>query len=295
MKQAILITAYKNYHHLEEIIHYFDTSFELFIHIDKKSAISKEELANLKKYDTVKLVEQKYKVNWGGFNHLKSILYLTEQALKHKENKYFHLITGHDFPIKNSTYFVKFFTKNKGFEFINFFNFPDTKSGWPGNNGLDRLEYYNFYDIWDAKINKQKERIELFIRLQKRLGLKRFISSKMPKLYGGSTYWSLSRECLEYVLEFTKKNKFVLNRFKYTLCAEEFYFQTLIMNSSFANRVVNDNLRYIDWIARNGNNPAVLDETDFDKLRETNAVFARKFEYPQSTGLMNKIKFFVNE
>jgi len=290
MKQAILITAYKNYHHLEEIIHYFDGNFELFIHLDKKSKISDIELATLRKYDTVKLVLQKYKVNWGGFNHLKSILFLVEQALKSPENQYFHLITGQDFPIKTGAYFMEFFEKNKNSEFIENFNFPDAKSGWPGNNGLDRIEYYNFHDVWNFKIHKQYEKIAFALQLQKRLGFKRGISSKMPKLYGGSTYWSLSRECLEYVVAFTKKNKWVLNRFKYTLCAEEFYFQTLIMNSNFATKVINDNLRHIDWVARNGNNPAVLDETDFEKLKKTNAIFARKFDYPQSVVLLNKIK-----
>jgi hypothetical protein len=290
MKQAILITAYKNYHHLEEIIQYFDANFELYIHLDKKSKISDIELAHLRKHDTVKLLEQKYKVNWGGFNHLKSILFLAEQALKNPDNHYFHLITGHDFPVKNSAYFMEFFKNNRNVEFMNHFNFPDAASGWPGNNGLDRIEYYNFNDLWDFKNHKQYEKIALVLRLQKRLGFKRTISSKMPKLYGGSTYWSLSRECVSYVMAFTQKNKWVLNRFKYTLCAEEFYFQTLILNSDFADKVVNDNLRHIDWVARNGNNPAVLDESDFEKLKETNAVFARKFDYPQSMGLLNKIK-----
>ncbi|MDI6046609.1 beta-1,6-N-acetylglucosaminyltransferase [Flavobacterium yafengii] len=292
MKQAILITAYKNYHHLEEIIHCFDTSFELYIHIDKKSEISDIELTNLRKHDIVKLVEQKYKVNWGGFNHLKSILYIAEQALKNSDNHYFHLITGHDFPIKTSAYFLDFF-KDNTLEYLEHFSIP--KIGHADNDNMDRIEYYNFYDLWNYKIHKQYEKIALAIRLQKRLGFKRSISTKMPKLYGGSTYWSLSRECLEYVLEFTKKNKFVLNRFKYTLCAEEFYFQTVIMNSNFADKVANDNLRHIDWVARNGNNPAVLDETDYEKLTQTNAVFARKFEYPKSAGLINKIKSFVNE
>lgn len=290
MKQAILITAYKNYHHLEEIIKCFDANFELFIHLDKKSKISEIELANLRKYNIVKLLEQKFKVNWGGFNHLKSILYLAEQALKNPENQYFHLITGQDFPIKTNAYFIEFFKKNRNAEFITYFNFPNSSSGWPGNNGLDRIEYYNFYDVWNAKIHKQFEKIALAIRLQKRFGFKRAISTKMPQLYGGSTYWSLSRECLEYVIEFTKKNKFVLNRFKYTFCAEEFYFQTVIINSHFAAKVVNDNLRYIDWVARNGNNPAVLDITDLEKLKEGQAIFARKVDYPQSLELMNAIK-----
>jgi hypothetical protein len=287
MKQAILITAYKNYHHLEEIIQCFDANFELYIHLDKKSKISDIELVNLRKYDTVKLLEQKYKVNWGGFNHLKSILYLTEQALKNPDNGYFHLITGHDFPIKKLSYFVDFFMNNNN-EYIDYWNIP--KIGGADNGNMDRIEYYNFYDILDFKSHKQSEKIKLAIRVQKRLGLKRAISSKMPKLYGGSTYWSLSRECVSYVIEFTQENKFVLNRFKYTLCSEEFYFQTVILNSYFATKVVNNNLRHIDWVTRNGNNPAVLDETDFEKLMGSNAVFARKFDYPQSIGLLNKIK-----
>ena len=290
MKQAILITAYKNYHHLEEIIDFFDDNFQLYIHIDKKSKISKIELNELRSHSIVRLVQQKYKVNWGGFNHLKSILYLTNQALKCKQNQYFHLITGHDFPIKKTSYFVEFF-KNNDSEFTEFYTIP--KMGHADNNNMDRIEYYNFHDFWNSKIHKQFEKIKLVIRLQKRLGLKRELSSKMPKLYGGSTYWSLSRECLEYVLEFTQKNKWFFNRFKYTLCAEEFYFQTLIMNSDFAKKVTNDNLRHIDWVARNGNNPAVLDETDFEKLKETNAIFARKFDYPQSIGLLSKIKKLI--
>ena len=290
MKQAILITAYKNYHHLKEIINFFDDNFQLYIHIDKKSKISNIELDNLKNYDIVKLVSQKYKVNWGGFNHLKSILYLTEQALKNEEINYFHLITGHDFPIKNQTYFLDFF-KDKDTEYIDYWNIP--KKGGADNGNMDRIEYYNFYDFWNCKIHNQKQRIELVIRIQKRLGFKRKVNSKMPKLFGGSTYWSLSRNCINYVIEFTKKNKFFLNRFKYTLCAEEFYFQTIIMNSDFANKVANDNLRYIDWVSRNGNNPAILDETDFGKLKETNAVFARKFDYPKSLVLLNKIKKLI--
>ncbi|WP_426483870.1 beta-1,6-N-acetylglucosaminyltransferase [Flavobacterium sp. 2] len=290
MKQAILITAYKNYHHLEEIIRFFDEDFELYIHIDKKSNISDAELLNLRNYDVVKLVEQKYKVNWGGFNHLKSILFLSEQALKNKENKYFHLISGHDFPIKKIEYFKEFFKKNDR-EYIDYFSIP--RIGAANNGYLDRFEYYNFYDLLDAKKPNENYRIKRIIRIQKKLGFKRKTSSKMPKLYGGSTWWSLSRDCLDYVITFSNKNKFVLNRFKHTLCSEEFYFQTVIVNSPFVDKVANESLRHIDWVARNGNNPAVLDETDYDKLTQSSAVFARKFDYPFSTGLFNKIKSFL--
>ena len=160
---------------------------------------------------------------------------------------------------------------------------------------MDRIEYLNLYDLFNAKVAKQSSLIRRVVNIQKKIGWKRSISNKIPKLYGGSTYWSLSRECLKYVINYTNVNRFVLNRFKYTLCAEEFYFQTVIMNSKFATKVTNNNARYIDWNARNGNNPAVLDESDFKKLIESEAFFARKFDYPTSTIVMKSLKKHVLE
>ncbi len=138
------------------------------------------------------------------------------------------------------------------------------------------------YDIFDAKKPNQNKIIRKCIEIQKRMGFKRPLSAKMPKLYGGSTWWSISRDCASYVVGFTKKNKYFLNRFKFTLCSEEFYFQTIIINSKFVDKVVNKNLRFIDWVARNGNNPAILDETDYKKVMSSDAFFARKFDYPYS-------------
>lgn len=112
MKQAILITAYKNFSQLGFMISCFDYQlFNVYVHIDKKSKISKEALKSLKKIHSVKYVSRKYWVNWGGINHLNAILHLSSQALKDEENVYFHLITGEDFPIKTNTYFETKFKK----------------------------------------------------------------------------------------------------------------------------------------------------------------------------------------
>lgn len=292
IKQAILITAYKNYHHLGELIASFDHNFELYIHIDKKSKISEQELYKFRANNNVKLISQKYRVNWGGFNHLKCILYLVEQALKNSENQYFHLITGHDFPIKKIDDFINYFNNNNQVEHINYFDIP--RKDWADNGGIDRIVYFNLYDIFNAKNINQNRLINRIVKLQKIIGFKRSISSIMPKIYGGSTYWSLSRACIEHVLDFTKQNKYVLNRFKYTLCPEEFYFQTIIINSGFAGNVINNNLRYIDWNYRNGNRPSVLDDSDYENILNSNAFFARKFEYPISLVLLKKIKKLIN-
>lgn len=286
-KQAILITAYKNYNHLEEIIAFFDENFEIYIHIDKKSKISKDELSLLLNNEIVKLVSQKYKVNWGSFNHLKSILYLSNEALKNNHNKYFHLISGHDYPTKSIEEF-DYFIKNAEKDHLDCFDMPF--AGWGINGGYDRLEYYNFFDLFNWKIDFQKKIIKKLLKWQKQIGFKRRISKDIPKMYGGSTWWSLSRISLEYVIEFSKNNPSFFKRLRYTFCPEEFYFQTVLINSKLKSKIVNSNLRYIDWSNRNGNNPSILDESDFHEIEVSKSFFARRFEYPVSMKLLQKIK-----
>ena len=292
MTQAILITAYKNFFHLKDIIKFFGKGFSIYIHIDKKSSISAKELIKLRNCRNVALVVQKYNVNWGGFNHLKAILYLCNYAFRDSDNFYFHLISGHDFPIKRKKDFIKFFTENKDKNFLDFFVVP--KPGWADNEGMDRLEYYNFFDVFNWKDSKQRAVILKFLAIQKKLGYKRSISKRIPQLYGGSTWWSLNRRSLEYVMRYIRKNRYFLRRFKYTLCSEEFFFQTILLNSELISSIENNNLRFIDWTYKNGNNPAILDKTDFERILRSDAFFARKFENPMSEGLLGELKVKIN-
>jgi len=269
MKQTILITAYKNVEQVIDIIDYFDNRFEFYIHFDKRSAL---DLSPLKSTPKKKVfVCNTYPVYWGGVNHLKAILLLAGEALKNPENVMFHLITGEDFPCKPVSYFRERVDCKK--DYINVFPMPYPV--WPGNGGMDRVDYYNFYDLFNAK--KTDKAIHGLVRLQKIFKIKRSYPAGFPKLYGGSTYWSLSRNTMQYILEYTETNKAFLERMNYTFCPEEFYFQTIIMDSPFVSNVMNDNLRYIDWVSGRGGKPAFLDESDYDKIKSSDKLFARKF------------------
>lgn len=288
MKHSMLITAYKDYEQLVGLIHSLHDDFDVYIHVDKKSLYTKSEIEALKAIRQVRYVSQKYTIFWGGLNHLKAGLLLLTEAVKNTSDGYFHLITAQDYPIKSNVFFINYFETHKGSEFLDFYDFP--RVGGANNGGVDRIIYYNFNDILNFKDPKGWRYIKRLIALQKKLGFKRKIPKDMPKIYGGSTYWSLSYECSKYILDYLSENKGFLRRFKYTLCAEEYVFQTIIMDSRFKTNVINDNLRYIDWVARNGNNPANLDVTDYDILIKSNKVFGRKFEMPLSLDLLKKIK-----
>lgn len=266
MKHAILITAYKDIDSLMNLVNILGEEFNFYIHIDKKSKIDSSVLGNTSNV----FISRYYKVNWGGVNHLKAILLLSKESLKNTDNSYFHLITGEDFPLKSREIILKMDTSNNFLEY-----FPMPADCWSGNGGMDRINYYQLFDVLDAKNNRQRTYIEKLVRVQKRLGIKRTYSQKLPpKLFGGSTYWSLNREALGYVVNYP--NNGFLKRLKYTFCAEEIYFQTILLNSIIANTVINDNLRYIDWTSGKGGYPAYLDETDFDHIVGSDKYFVRK-------------------
>ncbi|MEL6918754.1 MAG: beta-1,6-N-acetylglucosaminyltransferase, partial [Bacteroidota bacterium] len=189
MKQGILITAYKDFHQLIKLATFFDERFSVYIHMDKKSDMPGDVETQLKSIPSVALVSRKYSVNWGGRNHLLSILHLVEESLKDPEIGYCHLITGQDFPTRSNNEFVNFFQKHSEIEYLEHFTMP--AACW-NHGGMDRIQYYNLYDLLNAK--RSMKAIARVKRLQVKLGIKRSLSTKLPPLYGGSTYWSLSRK-----------------------------------------------------------------------------------------------------
>jgi len=271
MRQAILITAYKDVPALIELVQSFGDGFNFYIHIDGGKNI---DVSTLRVFNNVKIYDR-YKVNWAGINHLKAILLLTDEALKNEENTFFHLITGEDFPIKSKSEFLLLDQSKNYLE-----NFKLPNDSWAGNGGLDRLAYYYLYDLFDAKKRWGNIIIGLFLRSQKKLKLRRTPPSIFNgALYGGSTYWSLNRGALDFVIRYTHSNPSFLRRLRYTFCAEEMYFQTILMNSEWASTICNDNLRYIDWSSGRGGYPAYLDTTDFKHLLASGKYFARKIRH----------------
>jgi hypothetical protein len=290
MKQAILITAYKNAAHLTDIINTltYKDRFSFYIHIDSKSKIKDDEIADLKKLEAVKLVTKQYLVNWGGVNHLKAILSLASEAIKDNDIEYFHAISGQDFPVKSGKFIENYMNLNRGKEYISYFKFP--YQNWP-EGGYSRFEYYNLYDVFDGASPIGRRIINSLRYIQSKLNIKR----KHPSLqfYGGGTWWTLSAGCLKYIFNYIDNDPSFLKMFNHSFCSEEIFFQTIILNSPFREKVANDDLRYIIWEHRNGSRPANLDDTDFDEIVKSNKLFARKFGSSVSNNLLSKIKHHI--
>ena len=282
-RQAVLITAYKNVEQIVDIINYLGDNFEFYIHIDKKSTM---DLSPIEGIDYVHLFKI-FHVNWGSVSHLKCILLLSEKALADRRNEYFHLITGQDFPVKPVNYFFNELDMRK--DYIGYFAMPATDCWTEENGGMDRLEYYRPFEVFNDKTMIGRKILRSLLFIQKKIKRKRkYPRAIFPDFYGGGTYWSLTRDSLQYVLDFTNKNEKAIKSMNYTFCPEEFYFQTILLNSNRACNIVNDNLRYIDWNSGRGR-PAFLDTTDYEKIKSSNKLFARKFHESDSEELKRLI------
>ena len=289
MKQAILILAHKNFDDLIDLIGFFDDSFSIYIHIDKKAKIDSQTKKDIARSKNVKHISFKYSVNWGGTNVLRAHVLLAKEAIKDPEISYFHMITGQDYPVKSISHFKQLVHNSNPVDYLEHFKIP---TGQWRRGGMYRVDYYNFYDLLNARKNNRLF-IHRLVRLQEILKIKRpFLRDKIPNLFGGSAFWSLTRQTLEYVVDYTNRDGYLLRRLSHTLAPDEIFFQTVIMNSSYAKNVVNDNRRYIDHATnRGGGPPAVLDESDFEKIISSNKLFARKFDSP----LSDKLKQMINQ
>ena len=88
MKHAILLLWHKDIEQLKNLIRLFDEDFKFYIHIDKKSIITKEEIERLKNNCQIAGVYQKYRINWGGFNILKAELLLLQEIVRDNSISY---------------------------------------------------------------------------------------------------------------------------------------------------------------------------------------------------------------
>lgn len=292
MKHALIVLAHGNIDDLIDVLGQFGPGCDVYLHLDRKAEVSKADLERLHAFPNLRILSRKYNVNWGGLSIVKAILLLVREAIKDPEVRYLHMITGTDRLIVKPSEFHAFFERNAGREYLLHFPLPTTN--WP-KGGLDRLAYYDFLEVFDVRTPKGKKRRNFLLHVQQRMGFSRKIPARFPPLFGGSMSWSLTRELLTHVVNELDRNPGFLRRFAFTFCPDEIALQTLIMNSPFAEHVVNDNLRYIDWSRKKNAEPYVLDLANWDALMASKALFARKIDRPLSNGLIDRLRDHIRE
>lgn len=242
------------------MVEHLHTHFDVYVHIDKKSDI---------KFNTNKavLVKQR-KVYWGSYRQILATLELFKTAYQKKYDRYL-LISGQDLPIRSNVEIIQFFESNKDKQFLEFNALPI--SWWTSEGGIERIKYYYFK-------SNSKFLSKVFAKLTHWQKHFKLLPRKINKtFYGGANWMNLNSTALDQIMNFLHHNPSYLKRFKYTNCADELFFQTILLNSSLANTCENNTLRYFNW-SKGPEFPRTLRKDDLEDIMGSDALFARKFD-----------------
>ena len=284
MKQAFLITAYKDFEFLLDLATRLSKIGYVFIHIDKKSALhTSEHLEKLNALERCDAIAT-YEIVWGGYHHVQAMFDLLEKAVKNPDISYIHCITGEDYPVIS--------LENMKLKYDDCMDiFLDYVEPEDLNEVVKkRFYYYNLFQDWNVKNSIVWQMQNFTVLLQKVMGIKRIGIGEFTHIYKGLFYISLPKDAAEYILDYCKNHDEFLKDLKRCQIPEEFLFQTLFMNSKFSERIIKKELRFMNWEKGTGGSPAYLDEEDFDSIIQSGCTFARKFHPIYSKQLLKKIK-----
>ncbi|GKX61623.1 Core-2/I-Branching enzyme [Pragia fontium] len=230
------------------------------IHVDKKSGtgLLKNIRDYLTHYPNATLLESE-KAVWGGFSlvniELRGMRKLLESGIKWT---FFINLSGQDFPLKSSQFIHNYLTSHIGKDFIKlseqYKTRPETRH---------RIEEYVTDSGNEIIANPEKKRS--------------FMPGVIP--YIGNQWFILSRKFCEFLTYSPEVDRFI-DFYRHTLIADEGFFQTVIMNTSYQASIINDDKREIDWIPMGKIKLRPRDYTilDADLLQNTPNLFARKFD-----------------
>lgn len=277
MRQAILLMLHRDCRMALRLIAYFEGQCDIFIHIDKKGTISREEEESLRRQPGVRAVTRRYKVHWAGYSVLQAEMLLLRQALSMSDASYFHLISGQDYPIRPLADFLRFFSHTGFAGFINCNHLPcDVTDGAT----YFRMQHYVLSDYIDTRSKEGRDKVWRFVRWQKRHGIRRRIPDYTDHLYGGSAWFSINRDVAEYLVTYTRRHPAFYRRMRLTYIPEEIYVPTVILSSPYRTDVVwKNNCRTILWNHEGmDDSPVDIREKDFRRLLSNPiGFFSRKF------------------
>ena len=301
MQKNYLILAHKNPLQLGRMIERLDDgASKFFIHLDAKTPI--EPFAACLEGGYIRFIEPRERCVWGDFSIVRATIHLMEAASK--EQGFFILMSGQDYPIQSQGYINAFLESNKEFDFI---EIEPLEEKWKPKMVKAKLEHYhilhseerghsNCYAPFAHCSVFQKLRTLTHL-LKGRLSRKNFrLLCSLPKRvapferqYAGSQFWAFSERTFYAVLNYIREHKAALEEYyKYTSSSDEIYFHSVLMDLVAKDSTIKlkEQITYVNYFRKNN----VFITEDFDKLTSAKGkLFARKFDTDIDIEILNKL------
>ncbi len=260
-----------------------DGEATFFIHLDRAArdeaghALGQQFLQQLAARRNVQLLPRR-RCYWGSFEIVQATIAGIEAVLAAATPRdRVILLSGQHYPIKPLTYIRRFLEQHPEAEFMD--SFPlRLPNRWTQQGGA-------FRDLarilhWHLRIRSRWLHVPV---------RRRFLDTVNLQPYGGSQWWCLSMPCVAEIGEFIRAHPRYLAYFRRCFIPDELFFQTIVSNSSFRNRVVGTDLTYAKWNNPLPPYPAILDSRCLEELLASTALFARKFDATRDPHILDLI------
>ncbi|MEZ9669703.1 beta-1,6-N-acetylglucosaminyltransferase [Vibrio breoganii] len=252
----------------------------ILIHVDAKANLSDfSELSG----PNVHILEERIDVKWGHRSQIDVTLMLMKHAVEMNFD-YFSLISGDDIPVVDSRAVYRLLDKK---EYI---------SVTPANTDFKKRLKFIYSDVFYKR--------DILSKLQKNIMSKFLKESKLyeslPKLYCGSNWFSITRGAVCAILKYLVSNPKYYDSFKYSLCGDEIFFHTILMDLRYIDRLNVEHantkshcsaaLRFIDFES-GPEYPKILRLNDLIDLKKSrDIIFCRKVD--EKISVSDLVKLF---
>lgn len=226
MKHCLIMTAYKDAAQINRIIGITPPEWGIYIHIDRKSALKAEDI------DSRARVMKRYTIHWGAYAHLQAFLTLMEEARQSGAGyDYYHLVTGQDYYASRPDRFDELIEPGN-YIYMETYPYPHPTNWWGDHYELVRIRSLAEYTDIRRPFGKMMELAYEWVQR-----ITRTMQPVPPyPMYCGSVYLSLPADVVDWCLH-SDIARDMQQRLKHCKIGEELYFQTVIMNSPFKERV----------------------------------------------------------
>jgi hypothetical protein len=260
MQPAYIISAYKRPDLLARLVRRLGDA-PIAIHIDRKSDIFDQVKSYVGGLPNVTLLPR-HVCHWGLIGHVDASLE-GMKWFRGTDRQYAVLLTGQCYPVKPPAEIERDLNDLHGRSIIETIRFPVPKWMQYENGGYTRLDRFHL------KIGRRPR--PRWIKLWNR----RPPYGLHP--HGGNGYWCLSRQAIEYILDYVAAHPGLRRYFRTTFVPDEMVFQTILANSPLKDTIVSADVHYIDWSC-GGPNPVVFEHKHLPDVLASGAWFARKFD-----------------
>ncbi len=297
MRIVYIILAHTNY---EQTMRLFsrlnkeDTSFVFHISKTSDPQYFEEVFAAIKDQPNCYFAKRAV-VRWGDFGVNQGALNAIGTILDNQIDFDFAiLLSGQSYPLKSHATICRVLEEYQGKQLLENIPFSEIEK--------DRAHRIEPYYFWLGNRNfrhpHQGRRNKLLVTLLDFL-MSPFIPKRQPlppgyTLYKGSLWWTLTKDCIEYIQQHsrTEDGQNLIKFLKNTRHSGETYFQTVLMNSDYKESIVNKDLRYILWLdpkVDKRGHPKILTVQNFDAIVSTECLFGRKFDMEKDAEILDLI------